>query len=298
MLVRGYVRAGFGLLACEPNWIYPLCNMIAATAIRAGDASEGTDHWQAIGGRFRHALESEFMTADGRFVPCRSTLTGLALPSVGGAVMQAFPCLFLNALFPDLAERQWAAVRHAARYKGWRAAIWPLDVGNYRFSRAAGFAACAAAAVELGDDEAARCLLDHLDEACPATVTGSVAHRPNASLWAHGVELMARCGRAGALRSLVTEPTPYPRPGPFLTNVSYPDLLVAKATRTGGTLHTVLYPGNQPGFKAVTIGGLQPGRRYTVTTYRAQPFTADAAGAAQLNLFVSGRTAMRVAPSS
>ena len=298
VLVQGYARAGFGLLACEPNWIYPLCNTIAATAIRAGDASEGTDHWRAIGGTFRRALESEFMTADGRFVPCRSTLTGLAMPSIGGAVMQAFPCLFLNALFPDLAERQWAAVRHAVRHKGWRTAIWPVDVGNYRFSRASGFAACAAAAVELGDGEAARCLLDLLDEACPATVTGSVAHRPNASLWAHGVELMARCGRAGALRSLVTAPAPSPRPGPFLKNVSYPDLLVAKATRTGGTLRAVLYPGKQPGFKAVTIGGLLPGRRYTVTTYRAHPFTADAGGAAQLNLFVSGRTAMRVAPSS
>ena len=37
MLSRGFHGSEFGLLACEPNWIYPLCNLISACAVRAHD---------------------------------------------------------------------------------------------------------------------------------------------------------------------------------------------------------------------------------------------------------------------
>jgi hypothetical protein len=39
LLGRAYARAPFGLLACEPNWVYPLCNAITAAAIRAQDTA-------------------------------------------------------------------------------------------------------------------------------------------------------------------------------------------------------------------------------------------------------------------
>ncbi len=297
LLVRQYRTARFGLLACEPNWIYPLCNAITATAIRGADAMHGTAHWPAIARPFRDCLEAEFTLADGRLVACRSSYTGLAVPPIGGAVPPAFACLFLNALFPDIAERQWGLVRRMVKTQGLRRAVWPIDIGNYRFSRAAGYAAIAAAAVEMGDNDIAGELLDRLDRTCPTQVTAHVAHRPNASLWAHAVELMARCGQVGSLRSLVTAPAPDGTPAPFLQAVGYPDVLVARAVEVRGALTAVLYPGDRPGLKPITIGGLVPGRPYRLLQHGAHAVNADRHGTARLNVPISGRTEIHIAPA-
>ena len=80
VLVAQYEVAPFGLLPCEPNWIYPLCNLITATAIKA----LSPERWQTLQPGFLKALQTEFMTTDGRIVPFRSSYTGLAMPSVGG----------------------------------------------------------------------------------------------------------------------------------------------------------------------------------------------------------------------
>ncbi|MFX8868054.1 hypothetical protein ABTM84_18890, partial [Acinetobacter baumannii] len=37
LLDRQYRASPYGLLACEPNWIYPLCNLITMAGIRAAD---------------------------------------------------------------------------------------------------------------------------------------------------------------------------------------------------------------------------------------------------------------------
>lgn len=58
VLAGGYRGAEYGLLACEPNWIYPLCNAISASAIRAHDAANGTSCWDGIADSFRQALET------------------------------------------------------------------------------------------------------------------------------------------------------------------------------------------------------------------------------------------------
>lgn len=294
VLVQGYGEAEFGLLACEPHWIYPLCNAITASAIRACDTVHGTSHWEAIEPRFRERLESEFVTSGGRLVPFRSSITGFAAPALGLAVMQAFPCLFLNAILPDIARRQWLVLRHDRKGRDWRRAYWPVDVGNYRFSRASGYAATAAAAVELGDTEVVQRLLQHLDEDCPLQVSEGVAHRSNASLWSHAVELMARCGRADALRSLVTAPRQPRTSGPVIRAAAYPELLVAKAVNEGGSLRAVLYPGRRPGRKTLTVGGLAPNQAHVVTTGDAVRIEADRAGEARLDLRVDGRTELRI----
>ena len=36
-----YARSPFYLMACEPNWVYPLCNTMGAAALRAHDAQSG-----------------------------------------------------------------------------------------------------------------------------------------------------------------------------------------------------------------------------------------------------------------
>ena len=297
-LVRQYERAPFGLLACEPHWIYPLCNAITATAIRCNDAQQGTGHWDRLEPAFRRHLESEFITAAGRLVPFRSSLTGLAAPQIGGALMQAFPCLFLNAVLPDIARRQWLLIREDLTPARARRALWPIDIGNYRLSRASSYAAAAAAAAEMGDGEIAESLLEALDRASPLEVAGGVAHRSRASLWAHALEMIARFGHADALRSLVAAP-PHasckgPRAGPFIKAADYPDVLVAKAVHRDGALFAVLYPGKKAGFRFVTFSGLAPDQTYVAAIDRDYRFVADAEGEARLSLPVFGRTELRM----
>ncbi len=173
--------------------------------------------------------------------------------------------------------------------------MWPVDVGNYRFSRASSYAATAAAAVEMGDGEMAAKLLGALEEDCPRTLAGGVAHRADASLWAHAVELMARCSRAGGLRAIVTASAPGAG-APFIADADYPQVLFARATATGGALEAVIYPGREPGPVTLTIGGLAPGRRYSGDG--AAPVVADRSGEARIGIVLRGRIALRLAPSA
>jgi len=294
ILAGQYRRAPWGLLACEPHWIYPLCNLITAAALRSSDARAGTSDWEDMAATFRSGLLREFTTPDGSLVPFRSSLTGLAMPAAGGIVMQAFPCLFLNALLPDLAEEHWARVRAKLATQRWTRAFWPIDVGNYGFSRASSLAASAAAAVEMGDGENAEAMLAMLNRECPAILADGVRHRPRASLWAHALELAARCDHRDGLADLVA----YPGRGVglHLAHAPYPDVLVARAVVKNGRLELVLYPGRTDGDRTLTLAGLRPGRHYRVDGPSACFLRADEHGSAELAVMIAGRTALSVVP--
>lgn len=293
-LSRQYAAAPFGLLACEPNWIYPLCNTITATALRTYDSQHGTHHWESVASTFRDGLEREFTAADGSLIPFRSSLTGLPAPALGGAVMQAFPCYFLNALFPDLAAQHWARFRSSIASRSWRRAFWPVDVGNYGFSYASSLAASAAAAAEMGDSDIAVQLLASLDEACPAVLSAGVRHRPRASLWAHGLEIIARHGTANGLRTLTT--TGLRPEAPFIADAPYPAIFVAAARSEGRSLRATLYPDETPGIFALGIGGLMPDRHYRLADRTSALWRADKTGHLRLSIPVSGRTELHLVP--
>jgi hypothetical protein len=295
ILARQYRQAPYGLLACEPNWIYPLCNLITACGLRAADHRIGAGHWSEIATRFGDQLLGDFTTRTGEFVAFRSSLTGIAAPGIGGAVMQAFPCLFLNALYPDLAAAQWERVRESVDARGWRRALWPIDVGNYGFTRAAGYAASAAAAVEMGDTAAARTLLGLLDTDCPATAVEGVTHRPRVSLWAHALELTARLGRADGFRRVVESPDDASS-HPHLADADYPGILIAAARREGEMLRLVLHPTVPGAIRPIAIAGLKPGRHYR-TGLADQPFArADETGRAVIGVPLHARTELRIVP--
>jgi hypothetical protein len=298
LLARRYKTAPYGLLACEPNWIYPLCNVMTASAIRAADVQYRTRQWETIEASFRHHLETDFISADGRLMAFRSSLTGFGTPAVGGAILQSLPCLFLNATCPDIAERQWRRVRHDLTGPYQRRFLWPIDVGNYRLSRASSYAATAAAAVELGDGAIADQLLKRLDAECPAQLVDGVMHRAGASLWSHAAELIARLGQADRLRTLVTKPHERTTANPYIKCADYPDVLVAEARVDRGELRAVLYPGGDAGYKPLTIAGLTPSATYRIDNMPEHPFSADASGAAKLCLPIVGRTALRITPVS
>ncbi|RZL01708.1 MAG: hypothetical protein EOP36_10415 [Rubrivivax sp.] len=301
-LARAYKPSPYYLIACEPNWVYPLCNMMGASALLAHDVQHGQAQWAEHAAAFRHHLESEFLDGLGRYVPCRSDRTGLALPAVGGAMPLAMPCFFLNALAPDLARRQWLLLRrrlfdHGGRFR--RRAFWPIDTGNYGFSRASAYTATALAAAELGDEAVAAHCLDALEDECPSVLKDGVIHRAQASVWAHGVELMALAGGRDGFRRLIAAPLARPGgEGPRLEGLRYPDVLVASAhaDAPAGSLQAVLYPGLGDGVHRLTVSGLQAHALYRVEGASVAEVRADGHGSLGLEVPLHGRTCLSVVP--
>jgi hypothetical protein len=232
-------------------------------------------------------------------VPCRSTYTGFALPVIGGAQPQAMPSFFLNATMPDIALRQWLLLRRgllpAGNRRLARRQFWPIDTGNYRFSRAAAFAGTALAAVEMGDDAVAGLCLAALEEDCPRVVAAGTAHRPNASVWAHAVELLARSGKRNSFRDLIERP----RNGanrPCIRDVSYPEVLVARAVHAEGALLATLYFGERPGRYRLGLSGLIPGGSYACDGTEDSSFVAGPRGQAAITVGLAGRSEIRIRP--
>jgi Linalool dehydratase/isomerase len=294
-LEKEYKASDFFLITCEPNWIYPLCNMMGASAILAYDSLRQKAKWCQYSSDFRRYLEAEFLDAFGRYVPCRSTLTGLALPSIGGAMPLAMPCFFLNAIAPDLALMQWLLLRRQLFDKHCQfrhQAFWRIDTGNYGFSRASAYAATALAAAELGDDEVYNNCISALEEDCPSQLKDGVIHRRYASVWSHGVEMMARATTQNSFRDLLLHPRN--NSGLRLENINYPDVLVASAHADNVILKTVLYPGNNEGVYEVTLAGLKPNKHYRISGAKQSDIYADNHGNARLTVQLTGRTCLNV----
>jgi hypothetical protein len=282
-------RSPFTLVACEPNWIYPLCNTIGFSAVKALEPAR----WEAMRDTFLTALDTEFLDYFGRFVPCRSARLGLALPAVGGAMPLAMPCVFLNALEPAVAERQWHLLRRRLfdrRGRFSRAVFWPIDTGNYGFSRASAYTAVAFSAAELGDREVHDACLAALEAECPSLMQDGVIHRRRASVWAHGVELMARATVRDSFRNLIEHGLP--KDGPRLEIDDYPRVLVASAHRDGGGLRCVLHG---HGEATLRVTGLTPGAGYRLTA-GGGVLLADDEGEVRFPVTLDGRTPLRLVP--
>ncbi|MDQ1923521.1 linalool dehydratase/isomerase domain-containing protein [Massilia pseudoviolaceinigra] len=290
-LEHEYSTSPYYLIACEPNWVYPLCNTIGASAIMAFDAQHQEQRWAARAQDFRHHLEAEFLDGFGRYVPCKSARTGLALPAIGGVMPLAMPCFFLNVIAPDLARRQWLLLRRQLFDRSGalrRRAFWPIDTGNYGFSRASAYCATALAAAELGDSAVYSACLDALEKECPSVFKDGVIHRRKASVWAHGVELMARAGARDGFRDVIVAPKPVT--GPQLDSLAYPAILVASAHADHNALRAVLYA---DGVHAIGLRGLQANAHYLANGI---PITANATGQARFDLALNGRTSLHVQP--
>lgn len=280
-------QSPFHLMACEPNWIYPLCNTIGAAALKSALA----DVWEQQSARFREMLEQEFIDAKGHFIPCRSRYTGLALPDIGGAMPQAMPCFFLNGTFPDIALRHWLSLRREIFKNGAlnTKAFWPIDTGNYGLSRAAAYAATALAAADLGDRDVHNLCLQALDKECPVTAEGESFYRPAASVFAHAVEFWARMAHRNSFRNLLAKKHDG-HTTPFIESVDYRAVLVAAAHYHNNKLHAVLYPRHAPGRHLMRIAGLTPGEHYLCTGAGCDTIVPDAQGRAEVSIFLNGRT--------
>jgi len=294
-IAGNFRSAEYDLIPCEPNWVYPLCNIITAAGIKRHNHRD----WAEQHTKFRNALEHEFIDASGKFIACRSTLTGLPLPSIGGVMPLAMPCFFLNALTPDIALRQWLLVREkilsTSPNKNTlnKKAFWPIDTGNYQFSRASGYATCALAAQELGDTKVATLCLAALEQDYPAKYESNGMYRPNAPAWAHAVELLARSTKQNSFQQLIS----HQKKGnhtPQISEVPYPAILVAHASFENGYLKAILYPGDTGGIYPIELRNLIPNTAYQCSSLNLEYFQSDSKGNARIHLKVEKRTVVLI----
>jgi hypothetical protein len=89
-LEREYMRSAFCLVACEPNWIYPLCNTIAAAAVRGLDTQSGGGRWRTSNPRFAAAWRRSSSTSLRASFPAALPTAGSRCPWSGARSLK--PC--------------------------------------------------------------------------------------------------------------------------------------------------------------------------------------------------------------
>ncbi len=295
----------FGLYACEPNWIYPICNFYGMTSLVIHDRLHGTDYVQPTLAPWLNKLDQEFTDQKGSVIGLRSDLTGIEVPFPTGEI--AFATM-TNSFAPDRAERMWAIARTeigSLLTDGLnKASRLPLpgagiDTGNYRRGHVGAYGGVIQTAHEFGDAEFARVVQDTLDEYGALDTTGGVYRFAKGSNQANVTAAYARFWRTGDYRNAITKGPPSSAfTGPLLTDARYPEVLVAAATSKGEDLRLVLYPGGAGGRETLRIERLHPGRSYTVTGATEPGIVALPDGTAKLSVDLSGRTEVLIRPAS
>ena len=305
-----HARSDFCLFPCEPNWIYPVCNMYGMGALASHDSVFGTDYVQQVLPQWREMLDREFTDGKGSLIGLRSYWTGLEIPFYAGEAGFAF---FANVFDTHLARRLWAIGRKELSFcivpdadGKPRLSLPPealsfldtIDPGNYRRGLLFAYAAVGLCAREFGDDELAEAAINAMDQDCGRVVEDGVARYDGGSGWANLCAIDARIMRTGDFRNaFVKGPPEAVLRGPLLEGAGYPDVLVAKAFSQGENLELVLYNGRAPGPQPLGLARLQPGREYVVSGALSARFTADQAGCATISPVLDGRTALRVEPA-
>lgn len=297
-LAADYVRSPWGLVVCEPNWIFSLCNMRGGTGLRLHDQIHGTNYWAQVEDGYRRGFQRELVRPDGMVMGHRSSRVGFGAP---GLSLSAD----LRPLVPNVADRGFLLLQSICRDADGNVAT-PfkhddklLDPGNYSFNPLAAYGMVIDEAREAGDEELARGVDAELRERLPLAVDDRgwlVAE--GASILAHAGYARGSWGRKAGWLDLVEKGRPQTwRDGPYLEHVDYPDVMVARSESIDGQRLSAVLRSQTGRPTKVAVAGLRPGGRYEVTGCAAQELVADSAGRAQLEVTGHGRLALDLAPT-
>ncbi|WP_374526969.1 hypothetical protein [Novosphingobium sp.] len=301
---RNYASAEFGQFACEPNWIYPICNHYGMLSLQAHDALLGTDLIGRHLPAWLKGLETEFTDASGSTVGLRSQYTGLPVPFPVGEAGYSF---FESAFLPQRARQQWAIARTEIEpllvedEGGKLRMAMPgegLDAGNYRAGHAGAYGTYLVAAREFGDERLAAAALAGLEHDCmPARDDGVLRYR-KASNISNATAIMGSLMRTGDFaRTFSHGASKRALAGPMIETAAYPEVLVARAWSDGAALDAVFYPGRDEGVQTIPLSQLEPGRTYRLSGATTDSLVADAQGTARFAVNLSGRTEVRLEPA-
>ena len=298
-----YDTAEFGHFACEPNWIYPICNHYGMGALAVEDAVSGTRNVQNYLSNWFAGMDTEFTDESGSIVGLRSQHTGLPVPFPVG---EAGYAPFENIFAPDRAQKLWATARRELAPIISETASGPrmtmpgkgLDTGNYKSGHTGAYASMLFAAEEFGDAHVAAAAQAGLDADCGREVVDGVRRYTKGSNDTNSYAVLAALVRTGDFRRSFTQgPEASTRTGPLIEGAKYPDVLVARAFSHGADLEAVFYPGRADGVQEIGLTRLKPGQAYVVEGAVESGFTASAEGTATLHVHLSGRTAVNLRPA-
>ena len=309
-ILNNFERSEFCLFPCEPNWVYPVCNMYGMSSLAAYDTVTGSHHMQGVLPRWSDYLEREFVDEKGSIIGLRSYLTGHALSIFASEAGFAF---FANIFAPALGRRLWAVGRKELGFcvapdadgrprltipREALSFLDTIDVGHYRPGMLFAYAAVAICGREFGDHELAEAALRSMDQDCGRVEEDGVVRYANASGMANAWAVEAKLlGTGDYRRTFVTQPPIGAQRGPRLVEARYPEVLVAKAFSQGDDLELVLYPGRTAGVEQLRLDRLQPGQEYRLRTRDGtHSLRAQADGSARLETRLEGRTELRLEP--
>lgn len=301
-----YEAAPYCLYPCEPNWAYPICNYIGMTGLSAMDTVTGTTHAAGLRDRWLKALDAEFTDESGSVVGLRSTLTGLRFPFPGGEL--GFVS-YQKILEPGRAWRMWAIARAELEYVMGKTATGEpriklngrgFDFGNYGTGFGGAYAAIMAVAREFGDNNLALAAWRALEEDCGLTEENGVRRFTKMSNLSNISAVIGQVRRSGDFEHAVLKGAPAQAlKGPVLTDLSYPDVLVARAISTDGiSLNAVLYPGSSSPSQRICFENLTPGATYQLSGLKQTTITASTEGKAHVFIELKGRTQLHLTPAT
>ncbi|MET0887642.1 MAG: hypothetical protein ABWX92_14470, partial [Mycetocola sp.] len=301
-MARGIDASEWGMLVCEPNWLYSYCNGTAANTFKIQDRMTGTDYWSALEGRYIRTLDEEMHRPDGLAMSFKSTRTGY------GHGAKPSRSVELRPIAPDLADRAWALMKAGV----WltddegkvTSTVFPhmpkaLDYGNAGESAAQRYGVMLQAAREAGDEERASVTWNELLEVGDPIRTRDGLEFPGASIMAKSNAGLGAFGRKGAWLDLVERGLPEAwASGPILKEVPFDDVMVARAETDGQVLDLVLYPVDDVTETSLVLARLTPGRSYEVSGDLTTSVVSDDEGEAVVSVRLTGRTAIHIRPTA
>ncbi len=84
----------------------------------------------------------------------------------------------------------------------------------------------------------------------------------------------------------------------MISDIAYPDILVARAGHAHRMLTPVLYPGGRHGRFRFRVSGLAPEASYVCDGTEQPRIRSDGAGEAIIKLALIGRTEIRIRPAA
>jgi hypothetical protein len=296
------------LYPCEPNLTYSACNLQGNFAHLVADRIFGTHYRQELLGELKRMHVSEMMCRDGMVHAGRVVPLGIRIPVYTSNQVEALWGWMASAFFPDLSLRLWARLREEdVRFDEHGEIVIAtksydrLDMGNYKKGEAGPYTQFLILAREQGDETVAEAIVRKAATQFGRTQSGGVVSYAGMSTYSMAYLIMGRIMRRGDVRSMVTEGPPATAlRGPLLAEVRYPDVLVAKAFSDGADLNLVLYPGGGASRQTLRFERLLPGRAYRVESAdggAGGSLRADEQGGAQLEVELTGRTALRLVPT-
>ena len=259
-LTSDYLKSPWGLVVCEPNWIYSICNMRGAEGLMIHDRLHGTHYWDMIKDGYFRGMEQEFVRPDGMLNFYRSARTGIGQ---NGASFSND----LRPVAPHLADRGWTLLRSAFQEQDGKL-VTPLikrdkllDTGNYSFHPLKSYCYIIDEAREAGDEPAAEAAWDEVKDRIDVKIDdrGWLVVE-DASLSSHVALSRALVGRKAGWLDMIEKGMPKEwLEGPQLESVPYPQVLVSRAVTDGQALDAVLRSTNGGGRVAVELSQLRPG---------------------------------------